>query len=66
MNTPEYRKAYLANLKLEISNNNKNLAANKGNPSLNQYIQNGGHVIGASTIRGEIGTQVKGKGKGQK
>ena len=25
MKTPEYRKAYLSNLKLEISNNNKNL-----------------------------------------
>lgn len=48
MNTPEYRKAYLANLQLEISNNNKNLAANKGSPALNQYIQNSGqNVIGA-------------------
>jgi hypothetical protein len=60
MNTPEYRKAYLANLKLEISNNNKNLAANKGNPSLNQYIQNGGHVIGASTDPAQKGTKWKG------
>ena len=50
MNTPEYRKAYLANLKLEILNNNKNLAANKGNPALNQYVQNGGQVVGASTL----------------
>jgi triphosphoribosyl-dephospho-CoA synthetase len=50
MNTPEYRKAYLANLKLEVSNNNKNLLANKGNPALNQYVQNGGQVVGASTL----------------
>ena len=50
MNTPEYRKAYLANLKLEASNNNKNLLANKGNPALNQYVQNGGQVVGASTL----------------
>ncbi len=39
MNTSEYRKAYMANLKLEISNNNKNLVANKGNPALKQYTK---------------------------
>ena len=50
MNTPEYRKAYLANLKLEVSNNNKNLLANKENPALIQYIQNGGQVVGASNL----------------
>ena len=70
MNTPEYRKAYLANLKLEISNNNKNLSANKGNPALNQYVQNGGQVVGASTLlwKGErTNTQAKGtKHKGFK
>jgi hypothetical protein len=33
MNTPEYRKAYLENLKTEISNNNKNLTANKNQPA---------------------------------
>jgi hypothetical protein len=49
MNTPEYRKAYLKNLKLEISNNNKNFQANKGNPSVHQYIQNSGkQVLGIS------------------
>jgi len=53
MNTSEYRKAYLANLKLEMSNNNKNLVANKGNPAVNQYIQNGGKVIGVSTFKSE-------------
>lgn len=46
----EYRKAYLANLKLEVSNNNTNLLANKGNPALNQYVQNGGQVVGGSTL----------------
>ena len=40
MNTPEYRKAYMANLKMAINNNNKNLLANNGNPSAQQYIQN--------------------------
>ncbi len=50
MNTPEYKKAYLANLKLEVQNNNKNLVANKGNPALNQYVQNGGQVVGASSL----------------
>jgi hypothetical protein len=50
MNTLEYRKAYLANLKLEVSNNNKNLLANKGNPALIQYVQNGGQVVGASNL----------------
>ena len=68
MNTPEYRKAYLANLNLEMSNNNKNLLANKGNPALNQYVQNGGQVVGASTLlwKGD-NTQAKGtKNKGFK
>ena len=50
MNTPEYRKAYLANLKLEVSNNNKNLLANKENPALIQYVQNGGQVVGTSNL----------------
>ena len=68
MNTPEYRKAYLANLKLEVSNNNKNLAANKGNPALNQYVQNGGQVVGASALLWKgVNTQAKGtKNKGCK
>lgn len=68
MNTPEYKKAYLANLKLEVSNNNKNLVANKGNPALNQYVQNGGQVVGASALlwKGD-NTQAKGtKNKGCK
>ena len=60
MNTPEYRKAYLANLKLQASNNNKNLTANKGNPSAQQYIQNSGQpILGVSTFKG-------GKNKGFK
>jgi hypothetical protein len=40
MNSPQYRNAYMANLKLEISNNAKNLKANLGAPALTQYIQN--------------------------
>jgi hypothetical protein len=51
MNTPEYRKAYLANLKIAANNNHKNLVANKGNPSAQQYIKNSGHeVLGVSTF----------------
>ena len=40
MNSPQFRKAYMANLKLETSNNAKNLRANIGTPALTQYIQN--------------------------
>ena len=39
MNSPQYRNAYMANLKLEISNNAKNLRANLGAPALTQ-LQN--------------------------
>ena len=54
MNTPEYRKAYLENLKLQISNDNKNLLANKGNPSAQQYIQNTGQqILGISTFKAQ-------------
>jgi hypothetical protein len=60
MNTPEYKKAYLSNLKLEISNNNKNLVANQKTPSLNQYVQNGGSVIGNITNTQAKGTKFKG------
>lgn len=60
MNTPEYRKAYMANLALSASNNNKNLTANIGSPSLNQYVQNSGQqVLGGVNI-------LKGKKKGTK
>ena len=60
MNTPEYRKAYMANLALSSSNNNKNLTANIGSPSLNQYVQNSGQqVLGGVNI-------LKGKKKGTK
>jgi len=52
MNTPQYKKAYLQNLKVEVTNNNKNLKANQGNPSTNQYIQNTGQqVLGVSTFQ---------------
>jgi len=60
MNTPEYRKAYLKNLNLEISNNNKNLAANKGNPAANQYIQNTGQqILGVSTFKRQANAEIK-------
>jgi len=53
MNTPEYRKAYIANLALSSSNNHKNLVANKGSPSLNQYVQNSGNqVLGGISMGG--------------
>ena len=52
MNTPEYKKQYLNNLKLEISNNNKNLLANKNQPATNQYIQNTNQqIFGVSTFK---------------
>jgi hypothetical protein len=61
MNTPAYRKAYMANLKLEISNNNKNAVANKAQPANNQFIQNTGQpILGVSTFKGETGVQAKG------
>ncbi len=63
MNTPEYRKAYLENLKLQISNDNKNLVANKGNPATQQYIQNTGQpILGISTFKGNTNSiHTKGK-----
>jgi hypothetical protein len=61
MNTPEYRKAYLANLKLEIANNNKNLVANKGAPSAQQYIKTSGQpILGVSTFNEKTNVQAKG------
>ena len=61
MNTPEYRKAYMANLKMEASNNQRNLMANKGSPSTQQYIQNTGHqVLGVSTFNSPTNVQPKG------
>ena len=40
MNTPQYRQQYMNNLKMEISNNNRNLIANKGQPAVCQFLQN--------------------------
>jgi hypothetical protein len=61
MNTPAYKKAYMANLKLEISNNNKNAVANKAQPANNQFIQNSGQqILGVPTFKGETGVQAKG------
>jgi len=60
MNTPEYKKAYIANLQMTINNNNKNLLANKGNPSAQQFIKNSGQqVLGISTF---TPTNVEAKG----
>jgi len=61
MNDPAYRKAYMANLKLETANNAKILKANKGQPATNQYIQNSGQsVIGASNFTYETNVQARG------
>lgn len=58
MNTPEYMKAYLANLKLEIKNNNKTELANKSTPALQQYMYYSGNIpVGASTFNGELNNQ---------
>lgn len=60
MNTPEYRKAYMANLQMTINNNNKIFVANKGNPSAQQYIKNSGQqVLGISSF---TPTNVEAKG----
>lgn len=61
MNTPSYKKSYLHNLKLEISNNNKNLVANKGNSSAHQYMHHSGQqILGVSSFKSETGVQAKG------
>jgi hypothetical protein len=62
MNTPQYRKQYLNNLKTEIANNNKNLSANRNQPATSQYIQNTNQpVLGVSTFKSNI-TNVQAKG----
>ena len=49
MNSSQYKKQYLNNLKLEISNNNKNLSATS------QFVQNTGQtILGVSTFKPEI------------
>jgi hypothetical protein len=45
MNTPEYKKAYMANLKQQIDLEKKYTSANKSQPSTQQYIQNTGQTI---------------------
>jgi len=40
MNTPQYRQQYMNNLKMEISNNNRNLNANRGQPAVCQFLHN--------------------------
>lgn len=66
MNTPEYKKAYMANLHVAASNNTRNLVANKGNPSAQQYINNTGQqvlgVVSPTNIQAK-GTKFKGYNK---
>lgn len=60
MNNPGYRKAYLENLKLKLSNENKNLVANNGNPAAQQYMQNSGNqILGISTFNGQTNNKKK-------
>jgi len=67
MNTPEYRKAYMANLQMATNNNNKNLVANKGNPSAQQFIQNSGKQVSGISMFAPTNVGVKGtKFKGYK
>ena len=67
MNTPEYRKAYMANLQMEIDINNKNLVANKGTPSTQQYIKNSGQQVLGNSIYTSTKVESKGtKNKGYK
>lgn len=65
MNTPEYRKAYLSNLKTEIANNNKHLVANKGQPACHQYMKNSGqNITGVSSFtRDATGSGIKWNGR---
>lgn len=56
MNTQQYKKQYSNNLKLEISNNNKNLSATS------QFVQNTNQsILGVSTFKPEM-TNIQPKG----
>lgn len=46
MNAPGYRNAYLASLKKEIKNNDKNAKANVSTPAVQQYIASGNTFVG--------------------
>lgn len=61
MNTPEYRKAYMASLKAQTAVNNMNLVANRGSPATQQYMQNTGHqILGAPAYNSPTNVQPKG------
>jgi len=61
MNTPQYKKEYMANLKLQAQINNKNLIANQNQPARQQYEQNTGHYILGNTAQSQY-TNIQPKG----
>lgn len=65
MNTPEYKKAYMANLNQQIALEKKYTAANKDQPSTRQYMQNTQQTILGVTLNGcnEAFVQAKGTKK---
>lgn len=52
MNTPEYKKAYIANLNQQIALEKLYEKANKTQPATQQYLQNGGQSILGVQING--------------
>jgi ribosome maturation protein Sdo1 len=52
MNSPEYKKAYMKNLKHQIDMEKIYTSANKGQPSTQQYIQNTGQTILGVSLNG--------------
>lgn len=64
MNTPEYKKGYMANLKQQISLEKRYMEANKGQPSTTQYLQNTqGTILGVQLNGNEAIVQAKGTKK---
>jgi hypothetical protein len=65
MNTPEYKKAYMENLKQQIALEKRYKEANKGQPSTVQYMQNTQQTILGVTLNGcnEAFVQAKGTKK---
>ena len=61
MNTPEYKKAYMANLKQQVALVKVYEKANKSQPSTQQYIQNTGQtILGVQINKNEAIVQAKG------
>ena len=61
MNTPEYKKAYMANLKQQVALVKQYEKANKSQPSTQQYIQNKGQtILGVQINKKEAIVQTKG------